>query len=241
MNKVRIGGIRGISVSKSASFTVDAQTDIFNCTGTITVTLKPISGYKGQRMFYIVNTGTGIITVDADSSETINGFSTTIQLDPQEGKMFLAVDNSSWKTLDAEVAVVEYKQAAVADITSTATNLPMGIARKSGTILNVVLTNHTNGTDASNALNITADVQKKRAATAVSVCSTNPKLDKTAGASHATTAASGTGITQAVMKTDGSEDVQAGDYLFCDLDLVRTASPADEIAGPIVTAYILYH
>ena len=240
MNKVRIGGIRGIVATKSANFTVDAQTDIFACSGTITATLKPISGYKGRRMFYIANTGTGVVTVSANGSETINGFSTSIQLDPQEAKMFLAVDNSSWKTLSPEVHVLEYIPATTGNVTSNQTALPIGVARKSGTILDVVLTTYVNGADSADPLNITADVKKKRAGTTVSVCSTNPKLDKTAGAAHATTAAAGTGITQAVLKTDGSEDVQAGDYLVCDLTLTRT-TPDTEIAGPVVTVYILYH
>lgn len=238
--KHRLGEIGSIVESKTAAFTVGSGADIYACSGTFTVTLKPISGYKGRRMFYIANTGTGVITVDGDSSETINGFSTSIQLDPQEAKLFIAVDNSSWKTLNPEVHVLEYKQAAVADITSTATALPMGIARKSGTILDVVLTTYVNGADGTDALSLSADVQKKRADTTVSVCSTAPALAKAAGADHATTAASGTGITQAVMQTDGKEDVQAGDYIFTDLDLTRT-TPETEISGPIVTAYILYH
>jgi hypothetical protein len=59
-------------VEKTANYTATLADTIISCSGTFTVTLPTAVGCTG-REYVIKNTGTGVITVDANSTETIDG------------------------------------------------------------------------------------------------------------------------------------------------------------------------
>lgn len=60
-------------VEKTANYTLTENDFTVNCTtGTFTITLPTAVGIQG-RIYNIKNTGTGVITVDPDGSETIDG------------------------------------------------------------------------------------------------------------------------------------------------------------------------
>jgi hypothetical protein len=105
------------------------------------------------------------------------------------------------------------------------------VAPCAGKIVSVVGAVVENGSDATNPLTMAFVVKKNTTA----VCSTDPAIAKTA-ASDATvnTYASGTGITQATIKTDTTPVCAGGDIITVDYDITRTASPTTEIAGPSV-------
>ena len=105
------------------------------------------------------------------------------------------------------------------------------VAPAAGKIVSVVGAVVENGSDGTNPLTMGFVVKKNTTA----VCSTDPVISKTA-ASDATvdTAVAGTGITQAVLKTDTTPVCAAGDIITVDFDITRTASPTTEITGPAV-------
>jgi hypothetical protein len=59
--------------NQTANYTIDNTDCVINCTAnTFTVTLPTAAGVEGQ--YYIIkNSGTGVITIDGDGSETIDG------------------------------------------------------------------------------------------------------------------------------------------------------------------------
>ena len=62
----------------TSTYTIDNEDCVVNCTsGTFTVTLPTAVGLEGQ-YFIIKNSGTGVITIDGDGSETIDGSLTFI-------------------------------------------------------------------------------------------------------------------------------------------------------------------
>ena len=59
--------------NKTGAYVVDNEDCVVNCTAnTFTVTLPTAVGIEGQ-YFIIKNSGTGVITIDGDGSETIDG------------------------------------------------------------------------------------------------------------------------------------------------------------------------
>lgn len=81
--------------SKTSTYTVDNEDCVVNCTsGTFTVTLPTAVGLTGQ-YFVIKNSGTGIITIDGDGSETIDGAATKI-LAVQYESMTLISNGANW-------------------------------------------------------------------------------------------------------------------------------------------------
>jgi hypothetical protein len=75
--------------AKSTSYTV-ALSDygtLLNCTSTFTLSLTAAATLGDGFVFGVKNSGTGIITVDPNSTETVDG-STTIKLYPGEGAIF---------------------------------------------------------------------------------------------------------------------------------------------------------
>lgn len=60
--------------NQTSTYVVDMTTDcVVNCTsGTFTVTLPTAVGIEGQ-YFIIKNSGAGVITIEGDGSETIDG------------------------------------------------------------------------------------------------------------------------------------------------------------------------
>lgn len=97
----------------------------------------------------------------------------------------------------------------------------------------------TNGVDAINPLQVAFDVKKQASAatSGTSVLSTLPVVAKAAGTGFRSTAAAGTGITQAVINS-AQETVAAGSLISVDFGITRTASPSTEIAGPFVIVWV---
>lgn len=82
--------------NQTANYTVDMTTDcVVNCTAnTFTVTLPTAVGIEGQ-YFIIKNSGTGVITVDGDGSETIDGVANKI-LAVQYESLTVVSDGANW-------------------------------------------------------------------------------------------------------------------------------------------------
>lgn len=138
--------------------------------------------------------------------------------------------NDSWKSYVEEQFTFQYTVAG--NVTADLTTAPIFAPNFSGEIVNVVLAFGQNGADGTDPLNMSAILYKNGTA----VCSTNPDIAKAAGTGVKSTAVSGTGLTQAVVKTDGTEDFVTGDYFSLTLDITRT-TPETEIANVVVVVY----
>ena len=81
--------------SKTSTYTVDNEDCIVNCTsGTFTVTLPTAVGLTGQ-YFVVKNSGTGVITIDGDGAETIDGAANKI-LSVQYESMTVVSNGANW-------------------------------------------------------------------------------------------------------------------------------------------------
>lgn len=81
--------------NKTATYVVDNTDCVVNCTsGTFTVTLPTAVGITGQ-YFIIKNSGTGVITVEGDGSETIDGVLNKILAVQYEGMIFVS-NGANW-------------------------------------------------------------------------------------------------------------------------------------------------
>lgn len=95
-----------------------------------------------------------------------------------------------------------------------------------------------NGSDATNPLTMTFECKKN----GTTILTTKPSITKAAAAdARVSTEASGTGITQAVLKTDGSAAFSAGDIFEVDFDITRTASPTTEITTPFARLGVKFY
>lgn len=113
---------------------------------------------------------------------------------------------------------------------------PLLVVDKAAKVLGVYLAVLENGSDSVDPLEVEAVVKKD----GTDVCSTNPKIDKSAASDAAvSTVSSGTGVTQAVVKSDGTEDLEAGDILTINFNVTRT-TPDTEITTPVVTVVYKY-
>ena len=79
--------------SLTADATLNAQDELVLCNGTFTVTLPPASGSEGK-IYYIKNIGSGTVTIDGNSSETIDN-ATTKDLFQLEYVQIVS-DNTEW-------------------------------------------------------------------------------------------------------------------------------------------------
>lgn len=81
--------------NQTSTYTVDNTDCVVNCTAnTFTVTLPTAVGIEGQ-YFIIKNRGTGVITVDGDGSETIDGAANKL-LAVQNESITVISDGSNW-------------------------------------------------------------------------------------------------------------------------------------------------
>ena len=81
--------------AQTATYTATADDHFINCTAnTFTVTLPTAVGITG-RQYVIKNSGAGVITVDGDAAETIDG-ATTAALATQYDSITLASDGTNW-------------------------------------------------------------------------------------------------------------------------------------------------
>lgn len=112
----------------------------------------------------------------------------------------------------------------------------MGSAPQAGAVTNVWGSVGTNGVDASDTLTLGFNVKKN----GTTVLSTVPLINKTAGTGRKTTTTATTGITEAVLKTDGTQKFVAGDTLSADFDITRAGTPTTEITDAAVTVEITF-
>lgn len=82
--------------AKTTDYTATIDDSVVACTGTLTVTLPAVSTISG-RIYHIKNTGTGIVTVDGNSTETIDD-ELTVTLIPDEN-LTIVTDGSEWYIL----------------------------------------------------------------------------------------------------------------------------------------------
>lgn len=81
--------------NKNATYIIDNTDCVVNCTsGTFTVTLPTAVGIEGQ-YFVIKNSGTGVITVDGNGSETIDGALTQV-MSVRYMSMTLISNGANW-------------------------------------------------------------------------------------------------------------------------------------------------
>ena len=73
-----LGALGGQSVAKTAAYTVLAadRGKVFECSGTFSLTLTAAATLGAGFSFIVANTGAGIITIDPNASELINGGAT---------------------------------------------------------------------------------------------------------------------------------------------------------------------
>ena len=90
-------GYKDNIVTKTEAYTATDNDDAILCNGTFTITLPASSGVSGK-IFYIKNIGTGVITVDGNSGETIDG-DLTKEMDYQYSDMEIISDGSNWHIL----------------------------------------------------------------------------------------------------------------------------------------------
>jgi hypothetical protein len=104
VDKLQVNGsISGIGfkqayVTKTGTYTATTDDYVIDCTsGTFTVTLYAASGNAG-RILTIKNSGVGIITVDGNGAETIDG-SATFGLSLQYDFVQIVCDGTNWKII----------------------------------------------------------------------------------------------------------------------------------------------
>ncbi len=131
-----------------------------------------------------------------------------------EFRNFLSNDSSGITELEHNL------QATAITLNADVTDAPVGFAPYAGKITKVWFAVGQIGQDAANAASLAATVKKNGTA----ICTTDPAIAKAAGTGAGSTVSSGTGITQAVVKSDGTEVVAAGDRFTVTWDVTRTAS-----------------
>jgi hypothetical protein len=84
--------------NRTSTYTIDNEDCVVNCTsGTFTVTLPTAVGVEGQ-YFIVKNSGTGVITIDGDGSETIDGNLTFI-LSTQYQSITIISNGLNWNII----------------------------------------------------------------------------------------------------------------------------------------------
>ncbi len=83
-------------VSKTANYTADIDDGIILCTGTFTVTLPTAVGISGK-IYHVKNVSTGLITLEGDSTETIDG--DLNQPVAQYENLMVASDGTNWSVI----------------------------------------------------------------------------------------------------------------------------------------------
>jgi len=94
-NETLVGGSSNKNVvTKVAGYTATTDDDVILCNGTFTVDLFASSGNSGKELV-IKNIGTGTITIDANSTETIDGDLTQV-ITVQYDSVKIICDGSNW-------------------------------------------------------------------------------------------------------------------------------------------------
>jgi hypothetical protein len=81
--------------NRTSTYVADNEDCVINCTsGTFTVTLPTAVGISGQ-YFIVKNSGAGVITIDGDGSETMDGASSKT-LSVQYESMTFVSNGANW-------------------------------------------------------------------------------------------------------------------------------------------------
>lgn len=83
--------------SYTAAVTLGVDDEVVLCNGTFAVTLPPAASSEGK-VYHIKNIGTGVITVDGNDSETIDGGATAV-LTVQYESITILSNGTSWYIL----------------------------------------------------------------------------------------------------------------------------------------------
>ena len=97
VSKLTGGGYKITVVSKTTTYTALATDDLIRCSGTFTVTLPAATGTG--KLLYIKNTGTGVVTVDADGAEVIDGQLTQIITVQYDSMLICDAASGIWNIL----------------------------------------------------------------------------------------------------------------------------------------------
>lgn len=151
-----------------------------------------------------------------------------------EPKVFLSNDSAG---VTADKRYLTYHKSGTITADSNGQIL-MGACPQAGKVTNIFGSVGTVGSDASSNLSL-AYVVKKNGTT---VCSTEAKIDKTAGTGtqRLTTVTATTGITTAVLKTDGTAKFVAGDTLSFDFDITRAGTPSTEMTDAAIVVEVTF-
>ncbi|MGI9411541.1 MAG: hypothetical protein ACR2OV_15790 [Hyphomicrobiaceae bacterium] len=119
--KLHLSQIRSITTNDTQVAADDRK--LISATNTITYTLLAAGTAADGFTVVVLNAGTGVVTIDGDGSETING-ATTVALSKQYDAVTLRCDGSNWVIVhdsrtSYEVAINEAKGADVASATTT--------------------------------------------------------------------------------------------------------------------------
>jgi hypothetical protein len=119
--------------------------------------------------------------------------------------------------------------------------IPIGMVRFDGVIRSIDLSIGSGKDDAADELSVTANVYKGVAG-ATAVCTTAPKLAYVSGEANSAKTTMGvvsatTDIIPAVLNAVNAA-VSAGDIIWMQLDVTRTATPPNEISGVAVMVEI---
>ena len=109
------GNVRAVA-SKSANYTATASDGLLLCTGTFTVTLPAAATVGAAFTLVVKNASTGVITVDGNASETIDG-APTITV-PANDAVILVSDASNWAAIRAATTTLS-KTTSTTTITGT--------------------------------------------------------------------------------------------------------------------------
>lgn len=82
--------------TKTGDYTVLTTDDIVRCNGTFTVTLYAAAGNVGK-IVIIKNIGTGVVTIDGNGSDTIDG-ALTFDIYEQEALLLYAAASGLWES-----------------------------------------------------------------------------------------------------------------------------------------------
>lgn len=116
-------------LAKSATYTV-AKEDIgklISCTGTFTLSLLAVATSGNGFAFFVKNTGVGVITIDPNSAELINGVATMV-LTP--GRWALCIcDGTAWTALNNAGPLLQTEQVTTSGTAINFTGIPSGVRR----------------------------------------------------------------------------------------------------------------
>lgn len=127
-----LGSLGGVVSTRSANYTVTASDRgaAIACSGTFTLALTSAATLGPGFLFAVINSGTGIITVDPDGVETLDG-RPSLQIQPNSSAVLIST-GSAWYTVGVSTSSAGGSQLFVASGTFT---VPSGVSSVWATII----------------------------------------------------------------------------------------------------------